>query len=60
MKESISQNWLENSELRLDHSSKETRIWNGKINKPEKRLKDAELERNILKKVVGIFFKSGR
>lgn len=26
----------------------------------EKRLKDAELERDILKKAIGIFFKSGR
>ena len=31
-----------------------------KTYKPEKRLKDAELERDILKKAIGIFSKSGR
>lgn len=31
-----------------------------KIHELEKRLKDAELERDILKKAIGIFSKSGR
>lgn len=31
-----------------------------KINDLEKKLKDAELERDILKKAIGIFSKSGR
>ncbi len=31
-----------------------------KIHKLEKKLKDAELERDILKKAIGIFSKSGR
>jgi transposase len=31
-----------------------------KIHELEKKLKDAELERDILKKVIGIFPKSGR
>ncbi len=31
-----------------------------KIHELEKRLKDAELERDILKKATGIFSKSGR
>ena len=31
-----------------------------KIQELEKKLKDAEIERNILKKAIGIFSKSGR
>lgn len=31
-----------------------------KIHELEKKLKDAELERDILKKAIGIFFKNGR
>ena len=31
-----------------------------KIHELEKRLRDAELKRDILKKAIGIFFKSGR
>ena len=31
-----------------------------KIHELEKKLKDAELERDILKKAIGIFSKSGR
>ena len=31
-----------------------------KIHELEKKLLDAELERDILKKAIGIFFKSGR
>jgi transposase len=31
-----------------------------KIHEPEKKLKDAEFERDLLKKAIGIFSKSGR